>query len=60
MARVTEGEIVRRVITDCVEPGMIECRLWRCQNANRCQKHDYKRSLGQIMDALETDAGEIQ
>ncbi len=49
----TDGEIVRRVIRDCVEPGVIECRFWRCQKANACRKHEYVEKLGKIMDAID-------
>lgn len=52
MSEATEDEIVQRIIRQCVEPTVTECRLWRCQKANKCQKHDYRKSLGETLDAL--------
>lgn len=60
MSKPTEDEIVKRVIRSCAEGPRIECRLWKCQLANSCQKHDYQRRLGELMTALNIAEGNIQ
>lgn len=56
----SDKSIATRVIRDCADGPEVECRMWRCQKANRCQRHDYKKSLGEIMDAMAADRGPRQ
>lgn len=32
------AEIIRRVVHDCADPEVAECRFWECQKHNRCKE----------------------